>query len=41
MLINHLVKSLIIMFQTYPTGSHLDVKDNRNTVIMKTISGLN
>lgn len=41
MLMSHLAKSLIIMFYTYPTGTHLGVKDNRNTLVMKTISGLN
>lgn len=35
---SHLVKSLIIMFQTYPTGSHLDVKGNRNMLVTRAIS---
>lgn len=41
MLMSHLAKSLIIILQTYPTGSHLDVRDHRNSVVMKIFSGLN
>ena len=41
MLMSHLAKSLVIILRTYPTGSHLDVRDNRNGVVMKVVSGLN
>lgn len=40
MLMSHLAKSLVIILQAYPTGSHLDVKDHRNGVVMKAVSGL-